>query len=59
VPKSHAELKREAQIVAMQHAGRELAVQWGHQPWSESWARLVAETLLDASEAVERVLEAA
>jgi hypothetical protein len=35
-------------IDAMAKAGQRLAVKWGHQPWSDSWARLVAETLLAA-----------
>lgn len=51
--------RREARIEMMAHAGRELAIQWGHQPWSESWSRLVAETLLAAAEEIDRVLEEA
>lgn len=39
--------QREAALENMAHAGQALAVRWGHQPWSDSWARLVAETLLE------------
>ena len=41
--------RRENQLVAMAEAGQKLAIQWGHQPWSDSWARLVAEALEDAA----------
>lgn len=40
---------RENQLAAMAEAGQKLAVRWGHQPWSDSWARLVAETLDEAA----------
>lgn len=43
----------------MAHAGKELAAQWGHQPWSNSWAELVAATMLDAAEQIQQVLESA
>lgn len=33
-------------VAAMAKAGQALAVRWGHQPWSDSWAVLVAETML-------------
>lgn len=39
---------RVAVLPAMAAAGQRLAVHWGHPPWSDSWARLVAETLIDA-----------
>lgn len=38
----------EAQLQEMARAGQRLAVHWGHEPWSDSWARLVAETMLGA-----------
>lgn len=41
--------RRENQLAAMAEAGQKLAIQWGHQPWSDSWARLVAETLDEAA----------
>jgi hypothetical protein len=54
-----ADPRREAHIEMMAHAGRELAKQWGHPEWSESWSRLVAETLLDAHEKIDSVLQSA
>src|SRR6185437_4606756 len=36
---------REIYTDAMAEAGKKLAVQWGHAPWSDSWAQLVAKTL--------------
>lgn len=41
--------QRENRLVAMAEAGQKLAVQWGHPPWSDSWARQVAETLDNAA----------
>lgn len=38
---------RDAWIADMAKAGQHLALQWGHQPWSDSWATTVAETMLD------------
>ena len=40
---------REIYTDAMAEAGKKLAVQWGHAPWSDSWAQLVAKTLDDAA----------
>ncbi len=39
----------EPNIDAAAEAGQMLAVHWGHQPWSDAWARLVAETMVDAA----------
>lgn len=39
------------QILAMARAGQKLAVQWGHEPWSDSWAYHVADTMYTALEA--------
>jgi hypothetical protein len=38
--------EREGLIENMAQAGQMLARQWGHPPWSDSWAREVATTLL-------------
>lgn len=43
--------RREARLIAMAYAGQE--------PWSDSWARLVAERMLEAQEDVNRALESA
>lgn len=45
--------KLERIVAAMADAGQELAVQWGHQPWSDSWAKLVAQTMLEALESTD------
>ena len=51
--------RREARLIAMAYAGQQAAVQWGHEPWSDSWALLVAERMLEAQEDVNRTLESA
>lgn len=38
---------RAALIENMAREGQALAVRWGHQPWSDSWAVQVAETMLN------------
>jgi hypothetical protein len=43
----------DAIVDAMAHAGQQLAIQWGHAPWSDSWAKQVAETLLEALESTD------
>lgn len=47
---------REAVLANMAHAGRELSIQWGHEPWSKSWGDLVAKTMLEAAEQMLKVL---
>ena len=51
------DMRRELRLELMADAGKKLAVRWGHQPWSDSWARLVAETLLSAAEKAEDILD--
>lgn len=41
---------RVTQLDAATAAGQALATNWGHPAWSDSWARLVAETVLRAAE---------
>jgi recombinational DNA repair protein RecT len=38
------------QVEKAARAGQKLAVDWGHQPWSDSWAELVAKTVLESVE---------
>lgn len=40
-------------ITAMATAGQKLALHWGHEPWSDSWANLVAQEMLKALESTD------
>jgi hypothetical protein len=45
----HHDIRADGIVARMATAGQALAVQWGHEPWSDSWAERVAQTLLEAS----------
>jgi hypothetical protein len=38
-----------AEVQRAARAGQRLAEHWGHEPWSDSWAELVARALLEAA----------
>ena len=43
--------RRDERVERAAKAGQALAIRWGHQPWSDSWATLVAKTILDSADA--------
>lgn len=56
-PDEH-DVKVDRIVAAMADAGQKLAVHWGHQPWSDSWAKLVAQTMLRALESTDEPIYA-